>query len=73
MRRHLLLNRIKTTAIGTAICSVATTLAQVAILYLTGGIIIHDFNAQLVRVIVSLYIGSFAGLFSIIHFTSTPK
>jgi hypothetical protein len=71
MKRATILKKMRLNALGSSICSVGITLVQVLFLYITGALIIYDINAHVVGIIITLYLGSFLGLFAILHFTST--
>ena len=71
MKRANLIKRIKLNALGSAICSIGITVVQIVLLYVTGYVVLHDLNARVILLVIQLYAGSFAGLFGILHYTST--
>ena len=70
MKTARLLKRIKLNAIGSAICSLGIMGVQLVILWASGSLN-FTIDAHVMRIMIQMYVGSFTGLFSVLHLSST--
>ena len=70
MKKEYIIKRIKLNALGSAICSIGVMILQLIILWASGSLS-FTLDAHIIRIIVQMYIGSFTGLFTVLHLSST--